>query len=62
MKYRDNMTDDELAQFDKELQALEDAYASAAAHDEQNQQPMPDEWEDPSDYIGMGWVDSRGRA
>lgn len=61
MKYRDNMTAQELAQFMKEQQALEDAYASAAAHDAQNQQPMPDEWEDQSDYVGMGWVDSRGR-
>ena len=60
MKYRDNMTAQELAQFMKEQQALEDAYA--AAHDAQNQQPMPDEWEDQSDYVGMGWVDSRGRA
>lgn len=61
MKYKDNMTDAELAQFDKEWQALEDAYASTAAHDAQNQQPIPDEWEDPADYVGMGWVDSRGR-
>ena len=21
----------------------------------------PEEWEDPTDYVGMGWVDSRGR-
>lgn len=63
MKYRDNMTDAELAQFDKEWKALEDAYASAAAHDAQVQakNPAPEEWEDPSDYIGMGWIDSRGR-
>ena len=64
MKYRDNMTDAELALFKKEQQALEDAYASAAAHDAQMQaqNPAPEEWEDPSDYVGMGWVDGRGRA
>lgn len=63
MKYRENMTAEELKQFNKELQALEDAYASAAAHDAkmQAQNPVPDEWEDPADYVGMGWVDSRGR-
>ena len=60
MKYRDNMTLEELAQFKKELQVLEDAYTSAAQHD--TQKPAPDEWEDPSDYVGMGWVNSRGFA
>lgn len=60
MKYRDNMTPEELAQFKKELQALEDAYISAAQHD--TQKPAPDELEDPSDYVGMGWVNSRGFA
>jgi hypothetical protein len=59
MKYRDNMTPEELAQFKREQQALEDAYAGAAQHDAQNS--IPDEWEDPSDYVGMGWVDSRGQ-
>ena len=63
MKYRDNMTQAELAQFKREQQALEDAYASAAEHDAkmQAQCPAPDECEDPSDYVGMGWIDSRGR-
>ena len=63
MKYRDNMTPAELEQFDKEWQALDDAYADAAQHDAQMQaqNPIPDEWEDSSDYVGMGWVDSRGR-
>lgn len=63
MRYRDNMTDAELSQFRQEQQALEDAYASAAAHDAQMQaqNPTPEEWEDPSDYVGMGWVDGRGR-
>jgi hypothetical protein len=64
MKYRDNMSAEELAQFKEEQQALEDAYASAAAHDAEMQarNPAPEEWEDPSDYVGMGWIDSRGRA
>lgn len=22
---------------------------------------LPEEWEDPTDYVGMGWIDSRGR-
>ena len=63
MKYRDNMTPEELAQFKREQQALENAYASAAEHDAkmQAQNPAPEEWEDPSDYVGMGWVDSWGR-
>ena len=64
MKYRHNMTQAELDQFMREQQALEDAYTSAAEDDAkmQAQCPAPDEWEDPSDYVGMGWIDSRGRA
>ena len=63
MKYRDNMSAEELAQFDKEWQALDDAYTSAAEHDAQMQaKNLPlNEWEDPSDYVGMGWLDSRGQ-
>ena len=63
MKYRDNMSAEELAQFDKEWQALDDAYASAVKHDAdmQAKNPIPDEWEDPTDYVGMGWLDSRGQ-
>lgn len=62
MKYRDNMTADELAQFKKELNDLDAAYKSVAEHDEKAaMSPAPDEWEDPSDYVGMGWIDSRGR-
>lgn len=61
IKYRDNMSAEQAAQLLAEATALDAAYASAAAHDAANQQPMPDEWEDPSDYVGMGWVDSRGR-
>lgn len=63
MKYRDNMTQAELDQFKREQQALEDAYTSSAEHDAKMQaEPIPDEYEDPSDYVGMGWIDSRGRA
>lgn len=63
MKYHDNMTDEEMAQFDKEWQTLDNAYARAAELDEkmQAQNPAPEEYEDPADYVGMGWVDSRGR-
>lgn len=48
MKYKANMTEEELTQFKKELQNLDDAYASAAEHDAkmQAQNPIPDEWED----------------
>lgn len=59
MKYRDNMTEEELNQFKRELQELDDAYASSAEKDKKN---LPyDEWEDPSDYVGMGWVARNGR-
>ena len=62
-KYRENMTLEEIAQFKAELESLDNAYASAAKHDAQVQalNPIPDQWEDPNDYIGMGWIDSRGR-
>ena len=62
MKYRDNMTQAEIDAFKAEIDALDAAYAAAAAHDAAQQNaPIPDEWEDPTDYVGMGWVDSRGR-
>jgi hypothetical protein len=63
MKYRDNMTKEELEVFIAEINALDAAYASAAAQDAamQASNPLPDEWEDPTDYVGMGWVDSKGR-
>jgi hypothetical protein len=63
MKYRENMTEAELAAFKAEINALDAAYASAAAQDAAMQalNPVPDEWEDPADYVGMGWIDSRGR-
>ena len=63
MIYRDNMTEAELAQFKAEIDALDAAYADAAKHDaaQQAAHPAPDEWEDPSDYVGMGWVGRDGR-
>lgn len=61
MKYRDNMTPGELEQFKAEVSALDAAYADAAAYDAANTEPVPDEYEDPSDYAGMGWVGKDGR-
>ena len=63
MKYSENMTKEELIQFKAEIDALNAAYESAAAHDAkvQPEQVPPDEWEDQADYVGMGWIDSRGR-
>ena len=34
----------------------EDERANYKVHD-----ALPEEWEDPTDYVGMGWIDSRGR-
>ena len=55
MKYRDNMTAEELAQFMAEVNALDAVLRSIP-----NPEPVP-EWEDPSDYAGMGWVGKDGR-
>ena len=60
MKYRDNMTTEELAQFKQELADLDAAYAHAAQHDKLSSE-LPDEYEDQSDYAGMGWVGKDGR-
>lgn len=51
IRYRDNMTAQELAQFMAEVDALNAAYAAAAAHDALNTEPMPDEWEDEMDTL-----------
>lgn len=63
MKYRDDMTADELAKFKQELDELDAAYKDADRIDREvaASSPMPEEYENPSDYVGMGWVDSRGR-
>ena len=61
MKYRDNMTEDELAKFKRELDELDEAYARNAQHDKQLRSELPDEWENPIDYAGMGWVGRGGR-
>jgi hypothetical protein len=63
MVYKDNITPEELAQFNREYDELQAAYASAAEHDAKMQAniPIPDEWEDPSDYAGMGWIGKDGR-
>lgn len=60
--YHDNMTKEELRLFMEEDTKLEAAYAAADEHDARMQaQTPPDEWEDPSDYTGMGWVGKNGR-
>jgi hypothetical protein len=61
MKYKENMTPEELAHFMEEVNALDQLLASAHEHDAKNTEPMPKEWEDPSDYKGMGWVGWDGR-
>jgi hypothetical protein len=50
------MTAEELAQFMAEVNALDAVLRSIP-----NFEPVPDEWEDPSDYAGMGWVGKDGR-
>jgi len=63
MKYCTKMTQTEIVQFKAELQALEDALIFAAEHDAkaQAENRVPNEWDDPSDYVGMGWVGKDGR-
>lgn len=53
MRYRHNMTADELAQFKREHDALEAAYAAAAAFDAAQAlaNPAPDEWEDEMELL-----------
>jgi translation initiation factor 2 alpha subunit (eIF-2alpha) len=59
----DNMTLEELAQFNREYDELQAAYASAAEHDAKMQamNPIPDEWEDEMEYWSRAGLDSRGR-
>jgi hypothetical protein len=97
MKYRDNMTPEELTQFMAEVNALDAVLKSAADHDAQGASQnlidevlkqikcdvdsgdmtaieemirhLPEgrlrgylsEYENPSDYVGMGWVGKDGR-
>jgi hypothetical protein len=46
-----------------EINELNASYESAAKDDRMamESETAPEEWEDPSDYVGMGWIDSRGR-
>jgi len=60
MKYRDNMTAQELAQFMAEVDALNAAYA-AAERDALNAEPVPDEWEDENETLRRAALDHRGR-
>ena len=46
MKYRDNMTPEELAKLMEEVDAINALYIAAHEHDAKNAQPIPDEWED----------------
>ena len=55
------MTEDELAKFMQEVNKLNAAYESAAKHDKQVMASNAEEQEDPSDYVGMGWVGADGR-
>ena len=61
--YRENMSASDLAAFMKEINELNASYESAAKYDRMamESETTPEEWEDSSDYIGMGWIDSRGR-
>jgi hypothetical protein len=59
MKYRDNMTAHELSQFMSEINALDAVYTAVAEHDAIRD--LPDEYEDQSDYVGMGWIGKDGR-
>ena len=62
MKYRPDMTADELAQFKREIDELDAAYAAAAAFDAAQAlaNPAPDEWEDEMELLQKAAL-SRGR-
>lgn len=63
MKYKDNMTPDELAKFMREYNELESAYANAATHDaaQAAAHPPPEDWEDEMEYWRKAGLDFRGR-
>lgn len=62
-KWSLQMTTDELAEFMQEIAELDAAYALAAEHDAKMQAecPIPNEWEDESEYWRKAGLDSRGR-
>lgn len=59
MKWNANMTEQQLAQFKAELDALDAAYASAAEYDA-NQPIPPEEWEDETEILHKAAL-SRGQ-
>lgn len=63
MKYRDNMTKEELAEFMREVDALDALLKSAYEHDAkmQAENPTPEEWEDETDTLRKAAL-NRGQA
>ena len=59
MKHRENFSSEELSAFLAEIDALHNAYASAAERDAL-QGPMPDEWEDETELLHRAAL-SRGQ-
>lgn len=53
MKYRDNMTEKELAEFMQEVNALDALLTSAAEHDRKMEalHPTPEGWEDEMEIL-----------
>ena len=51
MKYRDNMTEAELAEFMKEVNELHELLSSAYEHEAKNTEPTPEEWEDEMEIL-----------
>jgi hypothetical protein len=62
MKYRDNMSEEELKAFMREVDELHNAYTRAAEHDAKSAQQAqpPDEWEDETDTLRRAALDHRG--
>ena len=56
MKYRDNMTPEEEKQLLDACDKLDAAYADAV-----ESEVVDEDYEDPNDFIGMGWVGKNGR-
>ena len=61
MKYRDNMTDDQLKAFMREVDELHEALTAAAEHDAQHSCPPPPEWEDEMDTLKRAALDYKGQ-